>query len=432
MAVMVLVVLMLLASAAVTLAAQYRTLAAHQYRQTRAYYIAEAGVEKALADPAFLYGLAVDSGGTLDDDYADATVYLNDAEFAGGTLTVAVTRKADDRGMGVFRIYATGRVGNDARVLKAEVRMPLFAFYHGLLSGKQIKITLSEVAGNVNAEQDIDVLASRVTGDVSAGRQADVNSLALISGDVGAGQDVKIHDLCVVAGSVWAEQDVEVRDLSLITGDARANKEVKVLDGGWIDGIVYAPKLVTRWPEGMLDWQEVDPGVSVRIPRVPDLNVEYLKQIADFIYAPSGKNSHFKKTFTTAELTGITGVYFVDGDVEILGRYSGQATIVCTGEAVIRDLTRDGEDDVLAVIAARNVTLDGSAQALIFAGGTVSLSFMDSLGGAIIAGGDVKVENGSRFLYEQEMAENPPPGLAGKPVITTWQEKYPPFPEKEK
>lgn len=436
-AAIVLAVLLLLGSAAATLAAQHRVLAAHQYRQARAYYIAEAGVEKVLSDSAFLSRLPVDAGGTLEDDYADATVYLENAEFAGGTLSVAVTRKPDQGGLGVFRVYSTGRVGGDARVLKAEVRIPLFSFHRGIWAGGDVTVFKdSRITGNIESNGDISIKqGSAVAGDVWADKAVDLH-MSTLTGDINTGGDVTIRKGWVTGGvdtegnvSVNVDRDggpnEEPPQEGGVTGDTRANGKVTVRHGcGGHD--IYTLELDLKHAYITGHWYQVNPGVSVDVAEVPGLNLDYFRQIADRFY-PETPYHGYTKTFTTKELTGINGVYFVDGNVDISGTYSGRATVVCTGNVTIRNLGRSGESDVLAVIAGKDVEVDGNAAVLVYTLKQAILRQECRVFGAIIAGEAVTFYKGSGFTCVEEMIENPPPGMGGKPYIVTWQEKYPAF-----
>jgi len=144
-AVMVLTVVLamfLLGSAALILTTQHRLMAVRHYRQTQAYYIAEAGVNRVLADREWLDTLRIvpDFKTRQEEyDYADTRYYPDPVDgdrmhsFGGGVFTVKVARKQDYVFWNeknelirhkVFRIYSTGTCFENTRVLVVTVRVP--------------------------------------------------------------------------------------------------------------------------------------------------------------------------------------------------------------------------------------------------------------------------------------------------------------------
>jgi len=437
LAIMVLAVLMLLGSGAATLATRYRELAAHQHRQAQAYYIAEAGVEMVLSDPAFLSRLAVDAAGGLDDDYRDAVPYLSNVPFAGGSLSVSATRKPDREGLGVFRIYSTGRVGSDARVLKTEVRIALLNFDCGIQAGGNVTVAEETVTtGDIRSNGRVTIQeGATVTGDILADGKVDLHK-AVLAGDIKAGGDVSIHQSQVTGGvdtegTLFVNPDTgpggEQGQGGGVTGDVRANGAVRVRHGCGGQN-VYSPELDLKDADITGQWYRVNPGVAVDVPGMPGPDLDYFRRTADEVY-PETPTPGYSKTFTTQELTGISGIHFVDGDAGIGGVYSGRAAIVCTGNMTVGSLSPSGEGDVLALLTGQEIRVgDGcDAAALFCALGEVIIGNDSRVSGAIIAAGDVTLGQRSRFAYEEEMTKHPPPGAGGQTFIITWQEKYPAF-----
>lgn len=135
--IMIMSLLLLLGTAAMTLAVQQRQMATRHYYQTRAYYIAEAGVQMVLADRDWLSSLKiVPDYKERDQEYRDpGAIYYPDPldgdnihDFGGGTVIIKVIRKQNTSGQAprmVFRIYATGTCNGNTRVLDVLVQVPL-------------------------------------------------------------------------------------------------------------------------------------------------------------------------------------------------------------------------------------------------------------------------------------------------------------------
>ncbi|HHW42266.1 MAG TPA: hypothetical protein GXX25_00375 [Desulfotomaculum sp.] len=133
--IMIMSLLLLLGTAAMALAVQHHQMAIRHYYQTRAYYIAEAGVHMVLADRDWLSSLKiVPDYKERDQEYRDpgASYYPDPLdgdyvhEFGGGTVIIKVIRKQNTPGQArmVFRIYATGIYNGNTRVLDVLVRVP--------------------------------------------------------------------------------------------------------------------------------------------------------------------------------------------------------------------------------------------------------------------------------------------------------------------
>lgn len=429
-ALMVLVVLMMLGAAVASLATQHRFLAAGQYRQTRAYYTAEAGVEKALADGAFLSGLPVDGSGTLQDDYSDAEPYLNNVGFSGGLLSVAVTRKPDDGFIGVFRIYSTGRVGSDARVLKVEARVPLLSFSNLFHSSSGIDVAGGAVInGDVQAAGDLDLDRCDVNGNMVAGGAASIMQSA-VEGDVsvkGNGNGNVFINGSEIIGDISTEGAVQINpsegtDHSTISGDIRANIEVTGYGPIILNGDIYSPVLCFTGDLSHTGvYTQVDPHVSVNASDVLNVDFERLKGMATAIYDGD-------KTLNTSELNDLSGIQYVDGNVLISGAFSGSVVIVCSGNAKLSGLIGADKGTSLIILAGGDVTVDGdNNQLFIYAGGEVSLVENGSLLGAVMAQGPIEVGQNVTVNYTHVLQNGDYGTLAGRPAIRIWQEKYPVF-----
>ncbi|BAF59321.1 MAG: hypothetical protein HPY89_01300 [Pelotomaculum sp.] len=118
---LVLMLGLLLGTSAVSISVADRITADRLKDQKQAYYVAEAGVERALASPWFLNTLEEDGSGAIDDDYPDSVAFLENGECLGGTVTVRAVRKPGSR----FYIYSTGRYKGSVRVLKVDATAPL-------------------------------------------------------------------------------------------------------------------------------------------------------------------------------------------------------------------------------------------------------------------------------------------------------------------
>jgi len=379
--VLVLFVIAVLGSAAVTLAGSHRQTATRQRDQVQAYYAADAGVERVLVKIR-------QNPGWFESEP------LKNVPYAGGSIErVTVEKLQEGPGTGL-KITSIGTFGKARKTLEVNVRV----YTPGdLLKGVSI----------LPEEQGYEL---KITGNITLqGPNSNSRPVFLVNGSL------------EVKGSV---------DFS--SADVYASGEIEGLTGANVH---------RNYPA---------------IPPFPVLEEEWYRSQADYFYPgnatfPEAAPGHdhgkeHKHGGKGGDVAEYGGVYFVDGNVEISGTYSGKAVIVATGDIeVTGDLRAEYRDNDLLVLISLNP--DGgvdiknySVDALIITSGTFSAQGNAQLFGGIIARqlglkdketGNVKItcdpeliENNQPFIEERAFDDSSnSPGIK----IENWSEQYPVF-----
>jgi len=384
---LVLLVVAVLGSAAVTLTASHRQTAARQRNLVQAYYAADAGVERAL--------VIIKSHPTdFWSKFPLENKPLRNEPYAGGEIErVTVKEIPGGPGTGV-EITSVGTF-NEARKTLV-IRMRVFA-PGDLLKGVSI----------LPEEQGYEL---KITGNITL-----------------QGPNSNSRPVFLVNGSLEVKRSVDFSG-----ADVYASGEIEGLTGA-----------------------NVHPNYPA-IPPFPVLEEEWYRSGADHGYqedvsfggaAPGGGSGQGQgQEGQGGDVAEYDGVYFVDGNVEISGTYSGKAVIVATGNIeVTGDLRAEDRDNDLLVLISLNP--DGgidiknySVDALIITSGTFSAQGNAQLFGGIIARqlglkdketGNVKItcdpeliENNQPFIGERAFHDSSnSPGIK----IENWSEQYPVF-----
>ncbi len=159
---------------------------------------------------------------------------------------------------------------------------------------------------------------------------------------------------------------------------------------------------------------------------MPIIDTNYYRSIATRVY-------NGNVTLRDSDLTGISGVIFVNGDVKMSGNFSGQAVIVATGKIQVTGsvLATHPDTDALALLSPKSIKIAGNSRVdgLVYAHGVMvdaetTLSGNIEVHGAVCA--DVVVTNGSiTVVYDDVWNGLPLPGR-GKTqwAQTSWEEFY--------
>lgn len=451
---MVVTILAVVGAGAIALAAQQRTAVVREYRRAQACYIAEAGVEKVLSDPGWLNRLAEDPDGNLDEDYTSALAqdYYSDVVYAGGRLSVRVVRKPGVGGKNTFRIYSTGSLGDVTCVLKVEARVPYCVSRGGILAGRNVTVDggggdwsgAAAVSGNVSAGGRVTVRdgriklyddehnewvlsTSKVLGDVSVTGDVSVNDIGRIDGTVRSGGNVTVNRMSIVGYwyPVYPMVD-HTHDVYVSSGHT-----IDVPDNIWTD---FWLRLLLLWLDptySRVGTKYYVPGMTVEPPAVAPVDREWAERVSDRAHRYAGS-----RTFTTADLQNMTGVWFVDGDVSIQGYYTGRAAIVATGKITVTgNLLPDPEwpdppngttpANVLSLMSLGDIEVRGDVRALLLANRDVLVGNGSEVWGAVLAGRDLTVTGDSYVWYRPDAFGGQAVGTGGPVEIVTWQEKYP-------
>jgi hypothetical protein len=123
------------------------------------------------------------------------------------------------------------------------------------------------------------------------------------------------------------------------------------------------------------------------------------------------------------------GIYYIDGNLNVLGDFTLNGTLVVTGYLQITngiDITPTG--DYPAIIAGTNIDLSASVSpvlnGLVYAGGDINFSSSSScvVNGAIVAGGDLTFSNMTNINVTFNEDLNPPDFSGENSVtITNWK-----------
>lgn len=251
LAMMVLLVIFTTGSAVLSVSESHRRAVTYGHDQMQAYYAADAGVEKVLAQvnehPEWVDGLAA---GEEVSFYSDSS------------LTVKVTKNYAS-GSTVLLVESVGRHNNGQRTLEAEIKVgqPL-DFTHGIWAesppggpstfANNAKIYSDIVSeGAINAENNvlIDGLTksndditiynnASVTGDIFSRGNVEIENNAEPVGDIYAVGNVTLSNNAKLGGNVQAGGDVVVANNVEINYDVKAGGDVTLQNNGTVNGNV--------------------------------------------------------------------------------------------------------------------------------------------------------------------------------------------------
>jgi cytoskeletal protein CcmA (bactofilin family) len=163
--------------------------------------------------------------------------------------------------------------------------------------------------------------------------------------------------------------------------------------------------------------------------QMPVIDLAYYESIATSVITPKGKFA----TLDDDDLSDISGVIFVKGDLHISGNYSGQAVIVATGTITVMGNveTSSPSTDTLALLSPKAVKISGDStvHGLVYAHSVVNdaettLSGNITVYGAIVS--DVVRTNGSIEVYYRDVWKGLPLPGVGKTqwAPISWEQFY--------
>lgn len=367
--ILVLAVLLSMAGALMSLAGTESVTGIQQINQIQAHYIAEAGVEKALASLK------------LDTQWRQGYTNIN---YAGGSIDkVTILNEGKSAGdVSVLTITSTGSYRGARRTV--EVKAMVSPGGYTLLGRGDPPGTapLSElrVTGPLVIEADVFLASSCY-----------LQWEAALIGTLRSGGDVVIQSPATVSGDVWAR------------GSIAAGEDT-------VAGQLY-------------------PGAGLDIPlfhHLTDQDLDFMRDAA----RSCGEGHYFAgaHTFTAGELQNMSGVYFVEGRATVSGQYSGRASIVSPVDIYLPGpLTAAAGANILGLMARGNICAGEGAdlvEAVAYASSyTARGSFTEHRGGVIVP---VMELNGSLKLGHP-LATILPPAIPVEITIIHWKELYPMF-----
>jgi hypothetical protein len=419
------VFIFLIGSAALTMGITVRKTSVHEKNQNQAYYVAEAGVEKLLAEalknPDWVKGLPEGTPQNFlqNMSYPDA-ITGNEIE----SVNVVKTTELDGYKLVITSVgrYSGGTRYNSKRTLNVVAKLypsPSLDFSKGVWGGTSVLLLNNGIISS-------DIWSN---GDIEIKNNGTVNDDTVVEGNVYAVGNVLLDNKVEVGKNIEAKGNVTV------SNNAKAN--TVNLSGGWVksEGSISVGGGTTKihgdaWAAGSISISKTGyikaphpntplPIVSFTLPAFPVLEQEIYRKIADYEYTGN-------TTFTTSELTNIRGVHFVNGDISISGTYSGLATIIATGKiSITGNLFRSSTSDCLALLSFSDVETSTGCNpiwALIYAANIFNLNNNSWVYGAAIANKVIQGQN-TRIFYNQDLVDLGPPGMDCKIIIISWKEQ---------
>ncbi|HUM57770.1 MAG TPA: pilus assembly PilX N-terminal domain-containing protein [Bacillota bacterium] len=419
------IVLFFTGSAALTMGSSVRKTAVLETDQKKAYYIAEAGIEKAI-EKARQESIWVESL-VLNTEY-NLVPDVIPAEYADGNLVhVKVRKEFFNDSKTTLNIESKGRYRDVYRQIRVKVDLgkPM-PFYRGLWtesppdapsSFKNNSVIHSDVF--VNGDIDFDQNCT-MTEDIWVGGNVTIYNNAVNTKNLYSGGAVNIKENGQVSGNIQAVGDVTLYNNAAVGGEIRSMGNVtlnKAYVGGdvWANGSVFNDK--SDVGGNIYTYQSMD--LRFTIPPFPELDLDWYSKNADYYY--------FGSQTWSGDLN-LNGLYYIEGDLTIEGgTYSGVATVVVSGTVRINgnlDCT-DIEQDDLCILSAGNVTLDNKKEdrvrALIYSPATVTIDNNTTLCGSLIAR-TLKQNNNAEFYFEPKMENNQPDWVTTSLKILSWEE----------
>jgi hypothetical protein len=212
-------------------------------------------------------------------------------------------------------------------------------------------------------------------------------------------------------GQIYAKGDITFKGTSFTMAD---------------EGAIYTTG-TTNWVPSEVPATSVYQNIAP-VP-MPVIDLDYYRSIATTVYTPGSSG----KTFNTANMVGLTGVIFVNGDVSISGTYTGNALIVATGNVKITGsvTTSNPDTSAIAIITTKSVKISGNAtiDGLIYShnvtqDATATIGGNVDINGAIVA--DVVTTNGGITVHYRDVWSGLPLPGKGKTQWAqfSWEEHY--------
>jgi hypothetical protein len=376
--------LFFLGSTALNLSTNTRKTAALEVKQAKAYYIAEAGVEKVLAE--------LKKGPVWMKDLTDGYEYDfiankldGDKSYADGVFEKIIVKKTiENAGVTTVNIESWGKYLGSLKKLKVDVNVEN-VYAENYLRGIWLK------NGNTPCGHVFDIAAdtcfsdgdtiflkgSDATGNIYCRGKLTLESAeentTLINGDIFAlgGLEFTGSSTPLIAGYVYVDNagkaPPEVSDITVILSTAELSSKIPAVSD--FPGLLSSSRL---------KWYQNNAGYD-RLPSSNDSNRDFM-----------------------------SGIYYLEGDQSISGTYSGNAIIVINGSVSLGGLRKNSDNDCLAILAAGTVSSDTADQeidAIIYAGTNVDFAGGITLQGCILSPG--LAGQGSRLtvVYDRNMCD---------------------------
>lgn len=429
---MMTLLILLMSFSTLTLVSECRKASFVERTMAQAYYIADAGVERALAkiksDCDWLwYAVHLAPGKKVE--------FIVNQKYAGGVITRVTVKEEsicptiplsiEDITYTNILITSEGIYEDSKKTLyvRARVDAPL-QFTRGVWVNSQ------------DSEFGNGVIISNVTS--SGGLIFRHNST--FSGEITAGGTVTVSEnVTVQADEIKTAKSIILENNAQVNGRVRQAGinpyQVALANGALISEDIYYNGALLNNSGNVIDVSTLHQGSAgiVMVPTFPALDLLMYEKNYDVKYTGN-------KTFTGD--FQVNGIIYVTGDVTISGNYSGVGAIIAGGNVYISsDLKRYHDDPAgsLAILCfgGGGITIADGKQvwALLYTPpGEPSGVRMINIGDAAIVHGSIicdkiMINPASNTLvqYESSVSENQPDWITTKISITSWHEHAPAF-----
>lgn len=408
--IMLVALLALLGAAGLTLASYSRQASTGELDRTQALYVAEAGVERAIAK------LKIDP--LWRDGYIDVS-------FGGGTINEVKLSELSKTAVNVrVKITSTGSYGSARKTVEADVTISYDPFMCGA--------GVTDNGGvHIAGDSAVDLTFYSAPSDIAIGDSSNPTNLVFRGGSSGPAGTLNLYrttNYRVVWGNVYAGGDVKV-DRSTTSGYV-------VRGDVWANGGISGKNYIN---DGVNDGPDYHEDAGLNIPDFPSgidtTAADYYKNVA----LSYGDDNYFNgnKTFTGKELSDMNGVYFVDGKATLdknASGYTGRATIVAQSIEIdgARITAATTGTNVRGLISLKNTVAIGgnssykNVDAVILCGGTLDVQEYLRIRGAVSTRGIVVRQTAGSypelFRYREDLFRLFPPGMPYTVKIDSWKQ----------
>ncbi|AEG15536.1 hypothetical protein Desku_1977 [Desulfofundulus kuznetsovii DSM 6115] len=388
--------------AALALGTTTRRNAALDIFQKKAYYIAEAGVEKALAraksDPGWVARLPLrsDFTNTSDELFLPENIPYDEN---GIIEQVRVIKTGEDAaGKEVYlKIKSVGRTQQSSRTLVVEATV-IYPFPREVFKGFWVNRLEGLPQGHgVNFSIDTYITEEDLTLPKDSVFDGKIFCKGKVILDGARSHQVSIGGKIYALGGVELSYVTNLNNNSNLTIYVDSSSKVNLHEG-----------VTVNYQVVVLPTQEL---LSKMPPSPPELlnpeRLNWYRVNTDFTHLP-------------ADLKFKNGIYYIKGNVEFAGTYSGQALVVVEGGVTIgsgRDkyLKREREDDCLIILATGEVKTHNAhinpIEAFLYSGTGIRLQNGAGFTGGLISpqfdanGNTISVTQDESILraYEQSL-----------------------------
>jgi len=375
------IILFFLGTALIDVSRVEFTMADNHAAEVKCYYIAEAGIEKALAqlrmDQTFLKDI-------MDLDPGESLTLATAESFGGGNFSdTGITLKSKDADFCIVDLECRGYFENASRAIRVQAKI----FTNGLLPFEDM-ISIGSVdskKGQITGSEDI-------IADFTFRDYVYIKTCTII-GDV-TGYDVELGT------SAWIQGNVNY--VNSFTGNTSAVSGTITQ----IDAIDVKPLPVLTSAQYLAVAQEME--------EVPGTRV-----------FPGGYTGVFDLS------TKSSGIYYVNGPLTVHGTYTGRITLVATGKITVDNTgisTPDRSSNVLTMVSFNEIEIgDGDVMGLLYVTpengteGKLSLSGNGTLIGAAIAN-VLDISGNIQLQFDADLANQCSPGVPAVIQINYWRE----------